>query len=315
MPAVVPMKSDFKLEYDSNIVELFPKQAKLRKDGTPKIIVQNKKRGRKSEVYPFSVQDLKLMHKYFADHEWWIHYLLFVFGCNMARRINDTLSLTWEHVFNPKTGVFREELLEIQEDKTDKLANPRINSACRSAINLYIAKTGCDPSLDGYAHPIFMQLSGTHRGSVLTDDGHRKAIKKAAADVGITYNVGTHSARKTFGMISRMLHPNDYESMELLQTIFNHSDVKTTKNYIGLTKQKVNSYYDDFGDFFTEHIEGNTEYTNMESSPIITLDQSDLYDVLKMAYEEGRNNAQNPDPIAHVDSITALIQIVQNLAK
>ena len=56
MPAVVPMKSDFKLEYDSNIVELFPKQAKLRKDGTPKIIVQNKKRGRKSEVYPFSVQ-------------------------------------------------------------------------------------------------------------------------------------------------------------------------------------------------------------------------------------------------------------------
>lgn len=298
-----------------HLVRQEEKPVKLRKDGTPKTICQNKKKGRKSEVYAFEAEDMRRMLRYFESHDLYIHYMLMVFGCNMARRVGDTLSLKWMHFFNPKTGDFRRDLLEIEEDKTDKLANPRINSACRAAISLYLDKTGCDPSQNGYQNPVFLQLTGTHKGSILTDDGHRKAIKKAAQALGIAYNVGTHSARKTFGMTSRMLHPGDYDSMELLQTIYNHSDAKTTKHYIGLTKQKVDAYYDDMGEFFDEYIVGDKQYQIGTQSPIVSLNSCDLRDILKAAYEAGRQNAGETDAIAHVDAINTLLDMVEQLSK
>ena len=110
-----------------NVLYLLPKQeekpVKLRKDGTPKKICQNKQKGRKSEVYAFEAEDMRRMLRFFAEKEQWIHYLLMVLGCNMARRVGDTLSLSWLHFFNPKTGELRSDLLEIEEDKTDKIVS------------------------------------------------------------------------------------------------------------------------------------------------------------------------------------------------
>ena len=290
-------------------------ETKLKKDGTPKKTVCNKKKGRKSEVYPFSIEDAKKMVNYFKENEMWHHYLIFVMSCNMARRIGDTLSLTWEHIFNPRNGAIRENLLEIQEDKTDKLANPRINPACVAAIELFIEKTKCEPSKDNYSGYVFMQLTGTHKGNVMTADGYRKALKKAAVAVGIEYNIGTHSPRKSFGMWSRMLHPGDYDSMELLQTIYNHSDSKTTKHYIGLTKQKIDKYYDDMGTFFDEYVTGDKEYMDVAETPIVSLDTNDLRDIIRAAYEAGGNNFGSTDPMVHVDAINEIMSMIESLAK
>ncbi len=292
-----------------------PTQVKLKKDGTPKQIVCNKKRGKKSEVYPFQIDDLKKMTAYFYENEMWHCYLIFVIGVNMARRVGDTLSFTWEHFFNPETGNMRADIMEIVEDKTDKLANPHINSACRKAIALYIEKTGCDPSANGYKNYVFMQYSGTHKGNVLTADGYRKALKKAAIAIGIDYNVGTHSTRKTFGMITRMIHPGDYDSMELLQTIFNHSDTKTTKKYIGLTKKKIDEYYDDMGGFFDDYITGDKEYKAVAETPIVSLDTNDLRDIISATYKAGGDNAGANDPMVHIEAINTIMEMIEGLAK
>lgn len=289
----------------SSIIE-FPRQEKK---------TNNKKKGRKSEVYPFQLEDMKKMIEYFEENEMWLHYLLFILGCNMARRVGDTLNLTWEHLYNPQTGKIRDEILEIVEDKTDKLANPRINSACRNAIEKYIEKTGVKPEKNGYHEYVFMQLTGTHRGTVITSDGYRKALKKAADAIGITYNVGTHSTRKTFGMISRMIHPNDYDSMELLQTIYNHSDTKTTKHYIGLTKEKVNQYYDDMGGFFDDYVTGNKEYKEVSDKPVISIEVSDLRDIIAMAYSEGQRNANAAEASVHIEAINDIMGLVDSLIK
>lgn len=275
----------------------------------------NKKKGMKSEVYPFEIEDMKKVITYFEENGMWTHYLLFVLGINMARRVGDTLSLTWAHIFIPETGKMRTDILEIKEDKTDKLANPRINSACRKAIETYIEKTGCDPSLNNYEKPVFLQLSGTHKGNVVTSDGYRKALKKAAAAVGIEYNVGTHSTRKTFGKMSRMLHPGDYDSMELLQTIYNHSDTKTTKHYIGLTREKVNKYYDDMGEFFDDYVTGDKVFSDVSEKPVISLDTNDLRDIVKAAYKAGGENAGNPDGMVHVEAINSIMSMIESLAK
>lgn len=292
----------------SQILRFVPHESKEKKPG-------RKPKGKSSEVFALQIDDMKKIAEYFQANERWLPYMIFVLSCNMARRVGDTMSLTWEHFYDPRTGKFRTSLLEIVEDKTDKLANPRINQACRDAINLYIAKTGCKPSDNGFKNPICLQLSGTHKGSVMSDSGYYKALKNAAAAVGIEYNVGTHSTRKTFGMMSRMLHPNDHDSMELLQTIYNHSDTKVTNRYIGLTKQKVDAYYDDMGEFFNEYVVGDKEYKSVAANPVLTIETNDIRDLIKMAYEAGRANANSDNPMTHIDAITDLISIVESLAK
>lgn len=293
---------------EKGVIIRFPNQIKP-------VSNNNKKKGRKSEVYPFQLEDCKKMIAYFENNEMWLQYLLFIMGCNLARRVGDTLNLTWEHVFNPQTGSFREDVLEIVEDKTDKLANPRINKAVQDAIKKYIEKTGVDVTKNNYHEFIFMQLSGTHKGSVITSDGYRKALKKAAEAVGITYNVGTHSTRKTFGSISRMIHPNDYDSMELLQTIFNHADTKTTKHYIGLTKQKIDQYYDDMGVFFSDYVTGDKQYTEVVDKPVISIEVADLRDIIALAYSKGKENAEDADAETHIEAINAIMDIVDTLIK
>lgn len=271
------------------------------------------KDSKKKEVYPFKPNDVKKMIEYFENNEKWIHYLLFIISCNMARRIGDTLSLRWYHFFD-ENGKFRENLLEIEEDKTDKLANPRINLAVQNAIKRYIKETHVDVSKNNYGEYVFLQLSGTHKGDALSRDGSLKAIKDAAKKCGITYNVGNHSTRKTFGMINRMLHPNDYDSMQILQSIYNHSSERATMHYIGLTKEKTDKYYDDMGDFFEGCVSGDKEIT-IDDSPVVTLNSSDLRDIIKAAYDAGIENSGHVDYNVHIKALNSIMNIVDRLKK
>ena len=94
--------------FESQVIEFVPsKEPKLKKDGTPKNTKNNKQRGKKSEVYPFQIEDLRKMTVYFHDNEMWQCYLIFVLSTNMARRIGDTLELKWKHFYNEKTGELR----------------------------------------------------------------------------------------------------------------------------------------------------------------------------------------------------------------
>lgn len=287
---------------------------KLKKDGTIKNIKCNKQRGSKSEVYPFEIEDVKKIINYFYNNQMWQCYLIFVIQCNTARRIGDLLKLQWKHFFNPATGKIRADLKEFKEQKTDKLANPRINSACRKAIELYIEKTGVNPA-DDYEKYVFTQTSGNYKGRVITADGYRKPLKKAAVEVGIEYNVGTHSARKFFGKMSRMLHPGDCNSMEILQTIYNHSSEKITKRYIGITKETVDKYYDDIGEVFEDYVIGGKTYENISGNPIVSLDTNDLRDIIKAAYKAGQNNAGKTDAMVHLEAINEIMAMIESLSR
>lgn len=134
------------IEFRPNAVEQPEKPAQKNRQG--------KKRGTKSEVYPFEIQDMKKLIAYFEEKEQWIMYLLFVLSCNMARRVGDMLALKWVNFFVPETGKYRKDILEIVEDKTDKLANPHINTAVKKAIELYIEKMDYDVSENNYQEPV-----------------------------------------------------------------------------------------------------------------------------------------------------------------
>ena len=67
---------------------------------------------------------------------------------------------------------------------------------------------------------------------------YQKAFKQTAREVGITYNVNTHSTRKTFGYWSRQIHPHDLDSLEILRQIYVHATQAMTADYIGITAEK-----------------------------------------------------------------------------
>lgn len=274
----------------------------------------NKKKGVSSEVYPFTLGEAHDVLGFFKDHKMWQHYLLFVLGFNTARRAGDLLALTWENIVSPATGKVREDM-EIVEEKTQKIAKVRLNDACRSAIDLYIEENRANPADNEYKNLVFIQSAGTHKGNCLTYDGYRKGIKRAAEAVGIEKNVGTHSARKSFGMTNRRIHYADQDNMEILRSILNHSDTKTTSRYIGLTRERMNQYYDDIGEAFTDYVTGDKEYKEEDHNPIVALDVNDLRDILNAAYGAGLENSGNNDPKAHLEAMANLMQLVDRARK
>ncbi|MBQ2395801.1 MAG: tyrosine-type recombinase/integrase, partial [Bacteroidales bacterium] len=280
------------------------KKVNLKKDGNPKKIVRNRKKGVKSEVYTFTAEDFRKILHYFIDRDEWLSYMLSIISFNTGRRNGDIMKLTWAHFFNPNTGEFRKDILAISEEKTDKFASPHINSAIKTAIKLYLEKVNYNPSISGYDRVISWQFTGTYKDRPMTYDGFRKALKRAAEAVGIEYNVGTHSCRKTFGKTARMIHPGDSDSMQVLQEIFNHSDTKVTSRYIGLTKEKIDKYYDDVGDFFDKYIIRGEKLDGFVENPIISLDVNDLREIISQVYRAGLNNSANSDPTVHIDATT-----------
>lgn len=271
----------------------------------------NKQRGKKSEVYYFKPEDASNILHWFEERGMWLHYMMFTLSAQLARRNGDMRRLTWKHFFDPSTGRFRECILEINEQKTGKYANPAINQAVRHAIELYLNKTGCNPSENDYGNPICLQLTGTHKGHVLSYDGCRKAIKKAAKAVGVEYNVGTHSSRKTFGATAMKLHPKDPRILETISGIYNHSSTRVTEAYTDRTKETVDALYDEQGEFWMDHVVEGRPFTFSGDRPVVSLDTEKLRDLLLMAYQEGQRNAAETDPTKHIEAFSAIMSIVE----
>lgn len=281
------------------IEEVFPPKKRERVGG--------KQRGQKSEVYAFEPADLKKLIAYFNDNQKWIHYLFAILMVNTGRRCGDLiggkeddngnikLGIRWSHFFNPATGEFRDRMTSFEEEKTDKLASPHINKAIQGAIQLYCEKTGCDPSKDNYSAPVFMQLSGTHKGKVLSYTGAGNAIKQAATACGIRYNVDTHSYRKTFGYITRLLHPQDGQCIELLQAFYNHSSSAITKAYIGDYNRDLNVYVDDMGEFISDCIVGDKEIKIHSRQEMLALTYDDVVNLIQQAFYAGKNSDGSND--------------------
>lgn len=115
-------------------------------------------------------------------------------------------------------------------------------------------------------------------------DSFRKEFKKAANSIGIQYSVSCHSLRKTFGYWSKMIHPDDPNALEILQSIFNHTDTSITLKYIGLSEERKRKYFEDLGDIIRNVENGNTDVM-INNSPIVSLRHEDLREILMFAIQ------------------------------
>ena len=117
-----------------------------------------------------------------------------------------------------------------------------------------------------------------------TDD-YRKKLKEAVEYSNIQYAVSTHSLRKSFGYWIHKTHPFDPDCLLSLQKLFNHSDLQTTMNYIGLTEEKNRQLINDHGEFIHNVLAGKGDEI-VKNMPVISLKSDDFGKIIRMLTDD-----------------------------
>mgnify|MGYP000158851340 FL=1 len=158
--------------------------------------------------------------------------LLLAIGVNTGLRIGDLLKLTVSDVMNGDT-------FKIQEGKTGKERNIKINKDLRELLNRVIPKyIQVDKN-----QLLFLNKYGT------------KAIDKSYVNVKfkeickhykikVDGNISSHTFRKTLGRRVAEVHNYSDQSFLMLSKLFNHSNTTVTRTYLGITEEEIHELYD-----------------------------------------------------------------------
>lgn len=174
--------------------------------------------------------NILLISKLFQDQNYKFS-LLIALGSFFGLRISDLLNLKWCDILNVET-------LTIVEKKTKKQRTIKINDQLKKHIQ------SCYKEIKPQSMNDFIFTS--QKGSVYSVQRINIIFKEIRAKYNLKIkNYSTHSMRKTFG---RQVYNNAGSNAELalvkLSELFNHSDVRTTRKYLGLRSEELMEAYD-----------------------------------------------------------------------
>jgi integrase len=134
----------------------------------------------------------------------------FLFGCYTGLRISDLRTLAW--------GDIQRDPLQInkRQEKTERKAFVPLHAVAWGIID--------DKRLHGYKDPVFPALTKSKTNT-------NEYLKRWAKRAGIEKNIGWHTARHTFAVLSLESGAEIYTVSKLL----GHTDVKTTQVYANAT--------------------------------------------------------------------------------
>ena len=155
---------------------------------------------------------------------------LFTIGINTNLRASDILRITVGQV----RGLKPEEHFTIREKKTAKDKNITINKTVHDVVAKLLATM---PGADD-ADPLFRSRKG-NREAIKVPYLH-SLVKSWCREINLTGNYGSHTLRKTFGYMHRVVNKTD---LPTLMQMFNHSTQKQTLNYLGIQAEEIKSAY------------------------------------------------------------------------
>lgn len=156
-------------------------------------------------------------HDYFR---WYRNYVLFVLGTNIGARIETLLQLTPKHMNGGK--------IRITEFKTGKTQRFDMNPDIYLIVEKYIN----DMKISENEY-IFHTFRNTFKP--LTRQQAYNIIQELKNKIGIKYEVGCHSLRKSFG---RFIY-DETKDIYLVQRLLQHSSPRITEQYICLNPETI----------------------------------------------------------------------------
>lgn len=235
--------------YKDNVVQFKQnKDIKLKKDGTPKRTINNTKLNR-DNVQPFKEEDIPKMVKYFKGRVDKVmnreketiarrDLSMYIMGINIGLRVSDLVTLRWNDIYNDD-WTFRDgkSITPKKTSKSGKHVLLKYNNDFRKAIEYF--RQYCDvKKIDSY---IFKSREGGH----ISENTVSGILKKAAKEVGVEYNIASHSLRKTFARL-RYDNSNDKsKTLVELMVLFGHSSPSVTKHYICISEEELDALYND----------------------------------------------------------------------
>ncbi len=153
---------------------------------------------------------------------------LWALGVNVALRISDLLSITYDHVKQHPIGPY----IQLTEGKTGKERTISLNT---QAIEIIERRRAL------YPDDIYLFQSHGNRAKNAIKPLCRTTVAAKFKEIGEIQQIklGTHSMRKTRGWI---MHDAG-ESLEQICLVLNHSSPAVTMDYIGLTEEATQATY------------------------------------------------------------------------
>lgn len=150
--------------------------------------------------------------------------LLFLIGTNCGLRVSDILNLDVRDVRH-------KDYINIIEKKTGKYKRFPINTKLKPLLEDFTNGRDLD-------EPLFLSIFNNRMERTQC----YRIIRDACREVGVDYNVGTHTLRKTFGYH----HYKKFKDVVVLQKIFNHYSPQITLRYIGIDQDMIDASYNNF---------------------------------------------------------------------
>ncbi len=143
--------------------------------------------------------------------------LYIIVAVNLGLRIGDLLRLKWKDLSGPR--------LKFIEEKTGKSIDRKINGHIKEALQVY-----------GVGEPED-NLFISQKGSVYS----RQAINRFLQD---QWGISSHGLRKSFGRYIYEINGRCEDILVKLSEIFNHSNIKVTRRYLGIRQKEIDDIFD-----------------------------------------------------------------------
>lgn len=194
------------------------------------------------EVEPIrDPEDRKRIYDWFLENRTPKEAECFIIGCNIALRAGDLLTLRFDQIEGGQKTVV------LNEQKTGKRKEipitPEVREAVQRLRDHYNSKAFYKAKK---FEPTYLFQSTSRRAFHLCQpiciQWLGLAFKECQRDLGLDYNINTHSMRKTWGF-------NAYTAgadILHIQGLLNHANQHVTLRYIGVTKSTIRKMYFDY---------------------------------------------------------------------
>lgn len=167
--------------------------------------------------------------------------MLIVLGICTGLRVSDLVRLRLGDIVCTD-GTFRLGLDTVMK-KTHGVVHVNFNKVCYQAVLDWLRSIGKNPEHLCVADLDMWLANKDKAGTVaVAEDRLYRVIKKAAADAGIPYNVGSHTMRKTFSRIWYENNKSNPNAIYVLQKMLGHKSIESTLHYICVAKEESRKF-------------------------------------------------------------------------